>query len=64
MLRHNWLQFHILVDDVFVRKDLYEGKYAPDMKEHERLMDNLKQHGSFHDADDDKEDTSARKEEL
>ena len=21
-----------LVDDVFVRKDLYEGKYAPDMQ--------------------------------
>ena len=34
----------ILVDDVFVRKDLYEGKYAPDMqalKKFEEVMEKL-----------------------
>ena len=33
-----------LVDDVFVRKDLYEGKYAPDMqalKKFEEVMEKL-----------------------
>ena len=47
-----------------MRKDLYDGKYAPDMKEHNRLMDNLKNHGSFHDAEDDEEGNAQRKDEL
>ena len=29
----------IIVDDVFVRKDLYEGKYAPDMQAWKRFED-------------------------
>ena len=32
---------HISVDDVFVRRDLYEGKYAPDLKMQESLEASL-----------------------
>ena len=32
---------HISVDDVFVRRDLYEGKYAPDLEMQESLEASL-----------------------
>ena len=35
------LKNHISVDDVFVRRDLYEGKYAPDLKMQESLEASL-----------------------
>merc|ERR1712046_155241 len=31
--------YNLAVDDVFVRKDLYDGKYAPDLKMQKRLED-------------------------
>ena len=34
--------YFILVDDVFVRKDLYEGKYAPDMQAWKKFDDIMK----------------------
>ena len=32
---------HVSVDDVFVRRDLYKGKYAPDLKMQESLEASL-----------------------
>ena len=41
-LNHFYLLI-VLVDDVFVRKDLYEGKYAPDMQAWEKFDEVMKQ---------------------
>ena len=55
----------ISVDDVFVRKDLFEGKYAPDMTQHQRLMENMKKYESFRDPEEDNnEENGQQKEEL
>ena len=39
---HNFIiiMYLFVVDDVFVRKDLYEGKYAPDL-EMQKWFDNI-----------------------
>ena len=39
LIKYFYLEHHVSVDDVFVRKDLYEGKYAPDLKMQKRLED-------------------------
>ena len=55
----------ISVDDVFVRKDLFEGKYAPDMTQHQRLMENMKKYGSFLEPEQDNDgETGQQREEL
>ena len=57
--------FCISVDDVFVREDLFDGKYAPDMTQHERLMENMKKYGSFLDLEEDNDvENVKQKEEL
>ena len=38
-MKYFYLEHHVSVDDVFVRKDLYDGKYAPDLKMQKRLED-------------------------
>ena len=38
-MKYFYLAHHVSVDDVFVWKDLYEGKYAPDLKMQKRLED-------------------------
>ena len=38
-MKYFYLAHHVSVDDVFVRKDLYDGKYAPDLKMQKRLED-------------------------
>ena len=40
-MKYFCLKNHISVDDVFVRKDLYEGKYAPDLVMQESLEASL-----------------------
>ena len=40
-MKYFCLKNHISVDDVFVRKDLYEGKYAPDLKMQDSLEASL-----------------------
>ena len=40
-MKYVCLTNHISVDDVFVRRDLYEGKYAPDLKMQESLEASL-----------------------
>ena len=40
-MKYFCLKNHISVDDVFVRRDLYEGKYAPDLKMQESLEASL-----------------------
>ena len=40
-MKYFCLKNHISVDDVFVRRDLYEGKYAPDLEMQESLEASL-----------------------
>ena len=40
-MKYFCLKNHISVDDVFVRKDLYVGKYAPDLKMQDSLEASL-----------------------
>ena len=52
------------VDDVFVRQDLYEGKYAPDLDQQRKMeaLDTRDEIIAFYDAA--KEDQTLRKTEL
>ena len=52
------------VDDVFVRQDLYEGKYAPDLEQQRKMeaLDTRDQIIAFY--DDAKDDQTLKKTEL
>ena len=52
------------VDDVFVRRDLYEGKYAPDLEQQRKMeaLDTRDEIVAFYDSA--KEDQTLKKIEL
>ena len=52
------------VDDVFVRQDLYEGKYAPDLEQQRKMeaLDTRDEIVAFYDSA--KEDQTLKKIEL
>ena len=54
----------VTVDDLFIRRDLFDGKYKPDQDVHDKLMENLHKYGTFWDMEDDEKNVQKIKEEL
>ena len=55
------LVYTVNIDDVFVRKDLHDGKYAPDLEMYDKLMSNMAKFSSFWNIED---EVSNKKDEL